>query len=421
MKENMIRGALALVISLILSTTYLNCGGNMQPVSQDTNDQNLSSTSGVCPNGAIDYPKCKLNFFQKCIDGSTNPPDCTTGSTDPQQTCTNEATNPPACTLNTEGACLIGATNPPECTQLPSCDNGALDYPTCTSFTSAGQFDVVATKSGPLSAFNIEIKMDFNEADKTKKGALFIVAQSDKKTFVCTNPCSGNTWKEWTGDNAVDWSISGIRDQVGISTTGLSGLQTILKNKFDITSLGGYVVYAGYGVGDSVFSAINEMLSYRSSALPTGRFIDAFTVPVQKLSVSLTGPSGGPAGPVTNLDLWAQISPSSADYGKPGYYFVMAKNPDDTIKLMYGYNSSTSKYEWSNWDGNVASITSNMAYKSDSSIKNEFFQVVKGNVSDYKGWYVYAGYGNGATISEAANDCLTNNKFNLTPFIVPSN
>lgn len=420
MKTNIQRVTLLLIVSLMLSTTYLNCSGNnMSPMDSSTDqlstlNGNFDNTdNGICANGATNSPHCTTNFFGNCINGGANPPECTLDA----MACTNEAANSPQCTLATDGRCITGALNPPECTTYPACENGATDYPTCTQFS--GGFDVEATKSGLLSKYSIQIKMAFNSEDINKQGAIFLVAQKKKPgtqdllTYVCVKPCSNDSdWKLWTGDSSVDWSISGLKPQLGVSGA-TTGLQTIYSRVGDATSLGGYKVYAGYGLGNSVFNAIGEMLAYRSASAPDGRFLEALTIPAQNMSFSLGGPQGGSPGALSNYNLWAGISPSSEDYGKAGYFFVLAQNSNKTVNKLYRGASG-----WVDWDGN-ANTLGDKFYKGDSAIKNEFFSIYNGNAADYAGWYIYVGYGIGLNPAEAGIDCINSKKFNQSyPFIV---
>jgi len=418
MKTNIQRGALLLILSLMLSSIYLNCSGNkMDPISNgDTGALSSNNNGEICANGAINPSKCTVNFFNMCVNGNTNPPDCTVGAT--SDTCTNNATDYPKCMLASDGTCIAGATNPPLCTVYASCANGAMDYPGCTPPT-AGVFDVIVTQSGVLSNLKLQIQMAFNESDINKKGAIFLVGQKPRpenplelQTFVCTNPCSDSSWVEWNNSPDVDWSMSGIKNQVGAG-----GLQTIYNKTGDLTALGGSTIYAGYGIGETAYNAVNEMLAYRSASLPGGRFLQLLTIPVQKMGFTLSGPSGGSPGALATYDLWAHISPSSADYGQAGYFFVMAKNPTGTIVKMYHLNTTSNKYEWVDWDGNVNNLGDKF-YKKDTAIKNEFFSVFKDDATPFIGWSVIVGYGLGDNATDAGNDCINKKKFNNPGFVI---
>lgn len=422
MKANIQRGALILIASLMLSTTYLNCSGNnLSPMDSNSTD-NLSTLDdindgGICTNGATNSPLCTTNFFGNCVNASANPPECSTDTS----ACLNGAANSPQCTMAGDGSCITGALNPPECTTYATCANGAIDYPACTQVSSS-VFDVVVSKSGALSNYSVQIKMDFNAGDINQQGAIFLVAQKkkpgtqDMQTYVCVKPCkSDNDWKDWTADPNVDWSISGLKAQVGVSGS-TQGLQTIYSRVGDITPLGGAKVYAGYGLGNTVYNAINDMLTYRSSSLTDGRFLEAFTVPMQSMAFSFSGPKGGSPGVLSNYDFWASITPSTEDYGKAGYFFVLAQNSNKTISKLYKYSSGGPV--WVDWDGNTNSL-GDKYYKSDSAIKNEFFRIYKGNATDYAGWSIYVGYGVGSNPTDAGVDCINSKKYNQTyPFIV---
>lgn len=382
-KENLQRGILFLTLSLVLSSTYLNCAGNnMDPIgnSSSTNNSSLDTDHQTCANGAANAPLCTVNFFGNCINGNTSPPDCGTGGT------------------------------------FSSCNGELLlDDPNCNK-----ELNVFVSYSGPLSKYNLQIKMNFNPADNDKSGAIFFVAQKPKPenkaellTLFCTNPCNDNSWKEWNGDSTVDWSVSGLKPQIGAL-----GLQAVYNKIGDFTSLGGFKILVGYGVGSSVGASVSEMLNYRSVAYPQGRFIEALRISEQNMSFSFSGPSGGSYGSLKNYDLWVSIAPSSVDYSLAGYLFVIAQDPSGQVHKAYRFNSATSAYEWVDWDGNSNSLGDKFL-KYDSAIKNEFFSIYKGDATGYKDWKLYVGYGIGSNAVGAGNDCINNKKFNeKNPFII---
>lgn len=411
------------------TTTLGSCvNGNTNPPACTTGG------NSSCSNGAVNYPTCSLTSSNTCINGTYNPPDC--NSFNSNMTCPNGAVNYPDCTVTSSNICINGATNPPTCDIGGSavCSNGASNYPDCTTDANniclngsndppacvaspvSRVFDVIKKVSGSLSSYSVSIDMQFNEADINKKGAIFLVAQTANTFLVCTNPCTKDSaWKEWS-NTTYDWSVSGLKTNVGVASNGVVGLQTVLKGLFDVTPYGGFKLYAGYGLGNTVNTAINEMLGYRSASLPNGRYLEVLTIPIQNLSISITGPKGGSPGSMTNYDLWANIAPSYLDYGKPGFYFVVAYDATNTPKKIYR-QVSTGVYEWVDWSGTAATAGSNY-YKYDLQIKNESFNIFKGDISVAAGWSVYAGYGNGNNSIEAANDCFNNLKFNTNPFIV---
>jgi len=396
-----------------------------------------NNAGNSCPNGAVNYPTCSVDANNTCLNGATNPPPCNNSSA---MLCPNGAANYPTCTTTVDNLCINGATNPPTCNDSGSstCINGGVNFPDCT-ITSKGAcvngntnppdcnvapvtvirvFDVIENISGALYSYSVKIDMEFNEADIHQKGAIFLFAQLGSRTIVCTNPCTSTSqWKEWNGA-IYDWSTSGLRANVGVTSGGVEGRQTVLSMvSFDATTLGGYKVYAGYGKGNDVTAAINEMLGYRSSSLPSGRYMEVLTVPIQNRTISITGPGGGSPGPLTNYNLYANIAPSYLDYGKPGYFYITIHDPGNTVRYFYRQKASGG-YEWVLWDGTVAGLGASY-FKYDPLIKNEYFQFVTNlDVTAFKGWYVYAGYGNGLSTSDAANDCINNSKFNATPFIV---
>jgi len=443
------------------TTAFGNCvNGNSNPPACTTGG------SSKCGNGAVDYPTCSLTSTGSCVNGTVNPPDCNSfagnnncsngatnypkcdiintscsnGSTnfpicDNNNTCPNGAVNPPNCTTTKSNICIDGSTNPPICdngtgtscsnsaVNAPNCTvdinnkcvNGNTNPPDCTIAPVARVFDVIENISGSLSAYSVKIDMQFNEADIHQKGAIFLFGILGSRIIVCTNPCTPNsTWKEW--NNAIyDWSTTGLRTEVGVSSSGIEGLQTILNMvSFDATTLGGYKIYAGYGKGNDVNSAINEMLGFRSTSLPNGRYLEVLTVPTQNRNITIAGPGGSSPGPLTSYNLWTFMHPSYLDYGKPGYFFITAQDSTNTQRFVYR-QKSLGVYEWVVWDGTIAGLANNY-YKYDPTIKNEEFQFINGNVSAYSGWKVYSGYGNGTSAIDAANDCFNNSKFNVTPF-----
>jgi hypothetical protein len=302
-----------------------------------------------------------------------------------------------------------------------TCTNGTPTYthqPVATACAPQTIFNIISTVSGALSNYSVKIDMTFNSADNNAAGAVFLVAYINSQYYVCTNGCTNNQWVLFNSNsNTTDWSLSGLRSAVGISNSGTTGLQTIYNYSSDLTSVGGAEVYAGYGLGNSTSAALTEMMNYRSTYFSSGRIIKVLTVPYQNRSISINGPNNSSPGSLTSYNLMGYIYPSSADYGQPGYFFVYAHNPINTIKMVLRYSASNNYWEWVSWDGNTNTL-SDKYFKYDSAIKNEVFTIVQGNVTDFQNWKVYVGYGNGATTAEAATNCMDNNKFNTTGWTI---
>lgn len=410
MKSRFTKGTLFVIFGLFISSVYLNCTGGFK--AKDADSKALNDPGNRCTNGAVN-DICTVDLFNRCINKNDNPPTCTDGTDPADNLCLNGALKPD-CILKPDNTCANLATNPPDCTQLQKCDNGAIDYPTCSP-PNARVFNVTLTKSGTLSEMNIKIDLELNDADYAKSGAIFIFAKLDNKIMVCKNPCSSNIWEEWQGDlTAKDWSATGFRTTLEINPLNTSGIETILNGKFDVTTLGGYSLYVGYGLGSDVSSAVNDMINFRSTTLPEGRFMHLFDVTKQAMDFKFSA-----SGTLTNYNLTAFVYPSYLDYGKPGYFFVYTTNPNDPAhpSFFYYYNSTTSNYEWKLWDGKMESV---VAFNSDAAIMNESIPVVTNtNLTDYKDWPVVIGYGLGSDIISAATDCLNNKKNNSSnPFIV---
>lgn len=482
MKINLKVALTFIVASLVISTTYLNCAGQKY-VSPNALENKLEEFSlSSCGNGAYnpsggctinseskclnlaeDPPNCKTNAASICMNGGTLesnctlsstgacvmggiPPDChsTADITNPNNpsssspvdcsnpfssgkpecsktepptsdgstpivyqppasgetsTCKDPLAVPPSCLVGKDGLCRNGNTNPPECTQVPT----------------VSVFDVFVESSGVLSSKNVKISMSFDQADIGKTGGTYLILkQSNGSILVCTNPCTPtSTWVKWDENiNSKDWTISGL-------TPIPSSKTTVINSSFDLTSLGGSVVYAGYGIGSTSKEAIQNMFNHKTASRPYGYYEEVLTIPKQEVSFDITG-----TGTLLNYYINAIVTPSYLDYGKPGYFFVYVANPNSATpeEYLWSYNDSLKKYEWIKWDGKAESAK---AYKYDPAIKNEAITIVSNfDVTPYKNWKVVVGYGLGNDVVTAAKDCLDNGKHNgnpvYTPFFIPS-
>lgn len=188
-----------------------------------------------------------------------------------------------------------------------TCSNGIPTYthqPVTTSCAPQTVFNIISTVSGALSNYSVKIDMTFNSADNNSAGAIFLVAAINSQYYVCTNGCINNQWVLFNSNsNTSDWSLSGLKSAVGVSNSGTTGSQTIYNYASDLTSVGGAEVYAGYGLGNSTSAALTEMMNYRSTYFPSGRFIKVMTVPYQNRSISINGPNNSSPGSISNYNL----------------------------------------------------------------------------------------------------------------------
>jgi len=301
--------------------------------------------------------------------------------------------------VNTKYYYRIVATN--------ECGSSYSDTGTFTSGLNATSFDVRGTMSGSLSAYQVKVDMSFDTQDVTKKGGYYLFAIVNSTILVCVNGCTTGEWTKWTGSaGSAAWSFAGLKAPLSGSNDG--SLRNIFNFSGDVTALGGLELYAGYGIGNTEAEAIADMVNFRSSKFSNGRYLKVTTVPYQYRSISINGPSNSSPGSLSNYNLNAYIYPDYRDYGQAGYFFVVAHDPSNNY-VIYRFNSSKGVYEWVAWDKNVNSL-SDKYYKYDSAIKNEVFNIIKGDVTPYKGWTVYVGYGLGSSASAAAQDLMNNGK-----------
>ncbi|MFA6392615.1 MAG: hypothetical protein WCW54_00815 [Candidatus Paceibacterota bacterium] len=81
----------------------------------------------VCANGAVNPTLCTIDANNECLNGNTNPPDCTI-----PPVCANGAVNYSLCTIDNNNKCLNGYINPPACTIPPAGMSGFLNASDCT-------------------------------------------------------------------------------------------------------------------------------------------------------------------------------------------------------------------------------------------------------------------------------------------------
>lgn len=177
----------------------------------------------------------------------------------------------------------------------------------------------------------------------------------------------------------------------------------------DLTAFGGSVIYAGYGVGGTADLAVNDMMSFKDSRHPTGRYLELFKVPEQPASVNFINIGYED----TQLDGTANIFVRSSDYNKNGYYFLAANSSDQLIWFLYTGTM------WVKYDGNNFASVGGMQKLKNQSI-NFTADVTNSQLAGFK---LYAGYAVGENIAQAFNAFVANsqNSRNTVPYILQAN
>lgn len=127
------------IFSPLLGTSKTANLNTIDTTNIDSSNTNKIET--ICLNGTTNPPTC-TTIAGSCINGTDNPPTCTTIG----GKCQNSANNPPICTtksVNGKNVCLNGATNPDKCTtkiikdtnnkDKEVCISGADNIPACTT------------------------------------------------------------------------------------------------------------------------------------------------------------------------------------------------------------------------------------------------------------------------------------------------
>lgn len=276
-------------------------------------------------------------------------------------------------------------------------------------------FKVEVVNAGPrqkyLDNYVLQIDMDFNSSDINKKGAIFLTMTFGFETYLCTNRCTSSVnWKLWSAtDTTTKWSVSGLLAAVGVDGLGNSEMHNVFDGTLDMTKYGGATLSMGYGLGNTEAEAAREMMA-------TGRTQTVTTLIVQNADFLVGTPeTGSNILSRTNYYLRGLIVPSTADYDKPGYYFVVAQLADGTVT-----KALKSDKTWVDLKSSDLSDLATNFYKKVSKLTNLDVEILNSNISDpvYTGAKVYVGYGVGLDAAQAVQDLLSNEKFNKTPFEV---
>ncbi len=278
-------------------------------------------------------------------------------------------------------------------------------------------FDVQAEDSLPTGLadnYHLKVMMDIATEDTNKPGATFLMMIFKAERYFCTSGCTDVLkWKKWSSsDSSTKWSNSGVRTKVGINSINEIGHQSVYEGNMNMIQYGGAELFAGYGIGSSELECANEMLN-------ANRFKKVGAITVQAMKFLIGDPVlGGNITDLANYNLLGMIIPSMADYGSPGYYFVVGQSADGkTYYFKANRGDGSGQYDWVTGDLTEANLALHYTDMT-TALSNKIMTIHQGPATDWVDVKVYIGYGVGMTAAAAAHDVLGNSKFNSTPFIV---
>lgn len=269
--------------------------------------------------------------------------------------------------------------------------------------TGNGDFNLAGTISGSsLAAAKFSSTIRIDSAHLSKNGAFFLVAALNGK-FYCFQSTSQFALCDLTSPRSYSGESVVRLDADGSASTPVQQVYT-----GDFIPVGGAKVYLGYGVGNSVLEAFNEMMAYKSSSY-TGRWNEIANIGFSPDVLRVAGPTGGSFGSIiTSISINAFIQPEfSSDpshryYGQNGYRFILVQHKGRNFFRVKNDSQPFKSIEGPDFTG--------ASYDGLTSLKYFNQLIYQGNATGYAGALVYVGYGFGSNETEAVQWALNNKK-----------
>lgn len=248
--------------------------------------------------------------------------------------------------------------------------------------------------TGSLSRYNLDGSLTVASQHKSQKGYYFVggyVPSTNKWYFMDSS-------KNWT---LYDGSLTSLK---GWHTDALNSISlSVLKDAALDAALAGAEVHVGYGVGDTIQIAFDNMMAKNQHQL------------CNKLPTIPAEMSCQYSGPAEAFNLTANIKVASEQLNKAGHYFIAGKTADGS---WYTFANNV----WKKFDGSAASILS-----VSSTALSQYSATVftAANLTSYPGAEIYPAYGVGADKYQAFQDMLAKQaqykKCATVPALLPAN
>lgn len=264
---------------------------------------------------------------------------------------------------------------------------------------STRSFNVIATTtSNAVYNYSASYKMDALCSDIEKDKYAFIMAKVNNVNHLY-NP-SSRTWtplSSITSYNSYALQLPKTENQYPFTFFNFSSV--------DLVELGGSELFAGYGVGSNVSAAVNEMLAYRDTSHPNGRYNRVMQVPSQETSIAIV--TNGTAE--SNFTATATVLVRQADYNKEGYFFIAARTPEPPVGTANPPPPTWFLYDGTTWTEYTPGVIKTVGAK--QALKNKTLSLsYNAKTKDVAGWWLYAGYGASETLSTAFAAFETNSQ-----------
>jgi hypothetical protein len=229
---------------------------------------------------------------------------------------------------------------------------------------------VTGTVSGVLASYTARANIGIATAHVNKQGFYLLGAQIGDKLHILD--IAKNQWQLWDGAMA---SYDPANKKALVSTTG-NGIT--LGSNLDVTSLGGAILLAGYGVGDNILGAVNDCVA-------NVRWKTIATIEKQSLAGVAVIPNFIKTSTAL-VEVAVQIFPDYRDYGLAGKYYIGAMSPDGATILIYNGTS------WITYNDTL----SDSLYTASSNALTNYGKIIRTSgveLASVSGWSLMVGHG----------------------------
>jgi hypothetical protein len=387
------------VFSFGILLSFQNCSSGFSTYE----DSSMASLGTHMPDSQMNDP------FVGHGGAAANPPATNGGAAaNPPATNGGAAVNPPA----TNGGAAV---NPPAtnggAAVNPRATNGGAGAHSPVGYGGAGAisppslpqhtFRIIANvSSNAVYSYNVSLAIDLNAGDISTAAPKYVFLVGEINGMLHVYSPISKKWVVYSDQlNMAQYSLALPTNMSQFPFTFYD-----LANA-DLVGLGGSKFFAGYGIGSAPSAAAAEMLSFRDSRHPNGRYDFFYEVPKQGHAVNIQVSSQSSPAKVSAT---ASVFVRYESYNQTGFFFFAAQDP--TTKTILLYDGTT-------WQP----TTSNASISGLTQLSNRTFTMVADvSLSAVAGWNLFAGYGVGATSSAAFQHLLDNKLYNQSPYVIPT-
>lgn len=261
--------------------------------------------------------------------------------------------------------------------------------------------------TGPLTDYELQASIYVRSENYAQQGYYFAYATGGGKEYHAYKNSSGViVWQELVGglaslgnNNAylMKSSADGLKNQVVILSDGTTATKT------DWSSLAGYSVYFGYGIGSTPYAAAQYMLANKlyNSAAHVLQSSASSTTPSGKGDFKLSGTISGTS--LASAKFTSSVTVDSAHLAQNGAYFLVAILDGQ----WYCFQSNSTWIACSESAPKSYSGTNVVKLDPDGVQSTIVQHILTGDFIPYGGAKVYLGYGVGSSIQTAFSEMMS--------------